>query len=75
MSVSARERESRSKLRQSLAEALAVWVRREKDPDAVLDPEKAAFARQEQVKLRRELRALSRGVSKQRDWADSKLLY
>ena len=75
MRISAKERDARSKRRQSLAETLAVWVRREKDPDAVLDPEKAAFARQEQAKLRRELRALSRGVAKQRDWADGKLIY
>lgn len=75
MQVSARKRESRSKLRQSLAEKLAVWVQRENDPDAVLDLEKVAFARQEQAKLRKELRALSRGVAKQRDWADGKLIY
>lgn len=75
MKLSARERESRSKRRQSLNKELAVWLQREKDPDAILDPKKAYFARQEQAKLQRELKMLDFGFRKQRAWSQGKLLY
>jgi hypothetical protein len=75
MRISAKERESRSKERKAIALKLAIWLRREKDPDALADPEKAQFARQEQAKLRKTLRILDRGVAKQRAWADGKLVY
>lgn len=81
MRLSAKERESRSKLRQVLAEKLKIWDQRVKDMEIariLKDPgveEKLVFVRQEQAKLRKELRALSRGVGKQRDWADGKLIY
>jgi hypothetical protein len=38
-------------------------------------PEKVAFIRQEQAKLRKTLRILDRGVSRQRAWANGKLVY
>jgi hypothetical protein len=75
MQLSANTRESRSKRRQVLCLELEVWVRREKDPDSLASPEKAEFCRQEQAKLRKSLRALDRGFTRQRAWSQGKLLY
>jgi len=81
MRVSAKERESRSRERQSVAKQLAVWVQREKDMEVAASrresgvPEKVIFIRQEQAKLRKTLRILDRGVSIQRAWANGKLIY
>ncbi len=81
MRVSAKERESRSRERQALCVALGVWVQREKDMEVAFDltpevrAEKTLFVRQEQAKLRKTLRILDRGVSRQRAWANGKLVY
>jgi hypothetical protein len=81
MQLSTKERESRSRTRQILAEQLTVWNQREKDmeiaavlkaPDAAV---KMSFVRQEQAKLRQKLEELETGVSKQRAWANGKFLY
>lgn len=68
MRLSASERQSRSKKRQSLWLKLELWVQREKDPDAMSDPSKADFARQEQVKLRKQIHDTEAGVKRQRAW-------
>ena len=71
----------RSRQRQELWVELNVWLQREKDMEIAATlgkpglPEKVAFIRQEQAKLRRELRALERGVHRQRAWMRGDLLY
>ena len=81
MRLSAKERESHSKRRQALCKELDVWLQREKDMEVALAlgkegvPEKVAFIRQEQAKLRKALRALDRGFTRQRAWSQGKLLY
>ena len=68
MRLSASVRQSRSKKRQALWLKLEFWVQREKDPDAVSDPSKADFARQEQAKLRKQIHDTEVGVKRQRAW-------
>lgn len=68
MPLSVKERQSRSKLRQGLWEKLTFWREREKDPDAIADPLKAVFVRQEQAKLRKQIHDLERGCKRQRAW-------
>jgi hypothetical protein len=81
MQLSAKTRTSRSKQRQALHVELGVWVQREKDMEVAASrrvegvPEKLAFIRQEQAKLRKSLRALDRGFTRQRAWSQGKLLY
>ena len=81
MRLSAKARVDRSKRRQTLSRELRVWLQKEKDMEIALVlgvkgvPEKVAFIRQEQAKLRKALRDLDRGVSIQRAWANGKLLY
>ena len=71
----------RSRQRQELWVELNVWLQREKDMEIAATlgkpglPEKVAFIRQEQAKLRRELRALERGVHRQSAWMRGDLLY
>ena len=81
MIMSAKAREARSKLRQALHEKLNVWLLREKDTEvwpglSVQErAKKAEFVQQEQAKLRKALRALDRGFSRQRAWSQGKLNY
>jgi hypothetical protein len=81
MLMSAKARAARSKLRQALNLELNVWLQREKDMEVALAlgksgvPEKVAFIRQEQAKLRKALRALDRGFGKQRAWSQGKFNY
>ena len=81
MRLSAKERESHSKRRQTLCKELDVWLQREKDMEVAFDlsaevrTKKAQFVRQEQAKLRKALRALDRGFGRQRAWSQGKLLY
>jgi hypothetical protein len=81
MLISAKARAHRSKLRQALNLELNVWLQREKDMEVALAlgkegvPDKVAFIRQEQAKLRKALRALDRGFGRQRAWSQGKLLY
>ena len=79
--MSAKAKQARSKLRQALNLELNVWLQREKDMEVALAlgkegvPEKVAFIRQEQAKLRKALRSLDRGFGRQRAWSQGKLLY
>ena len=79
--MSAKAKQARSKLRQALNLELNVWLQREKDMEVALAlgkegvPEKVAFIRQEQAKLRKALRALDRGFGKQRAWSQGKFNY
>ena len=79
--MSASARAHRSKQRQALNLELNVWLQREKDMEVALAlgkegvPEKVVFIRQEQAKLRKALRALDRGFTRQRAWSQGKLLY
>ena len=81
MIQSAKARDSRSKKRQALCKELGVWDQREKDMEVAVTlgvpgvPEKVKFIRQEQAKLRKALRALDRGFTRQRAWSQGKLLY
>jgi hypothetical protein len=81
MLMTAKARESRSKQRQALCKELGVWLQREKDAEvwpglsAQERAEKLSFCRQEQAKLRKALRALDRGFTRQRAWNQGKLLY
>lgn len=81
MQLSTKTKVNRSKYRQLLHAALAVWVQREVDMGVAynLTPEdrskKLEFIRQEQAKLRKKLSALDRGFKKQRAWSQGKLLY
>jgi hypothetical protein len=74
-------RANRSKYRQLLHKALAVWVQREADMGAAAAlgvtgvPEKLDFIRQEQAKLRKKLASIDRGFGKQRAWSQGKLIY
>ena len=77
----AKDRVSRSKQRQLLHLELGTYVQREKDMEVALAlgepgvPEKVDFIRQEQAKLRKSLRTLDRGFTRQRAWSQGKLLY
>ena len=81
MLQSTKARDSRSKKRQALCVKLEVYAQCEKDMEvaAILSvpcvPEKVKFIRQEQAKLRKALRALDRGFTRQRAWSQGKLLY
>ena len=76
-----KKREARSKKRQDLWEKLNVWLQKEKDMEVAFDlcaedrAQKTEFIRQNKAKLQKELRALERGVHKQRAWSQGKLLY
>jgi hypothetical protein len=75
MRITAKERVSRSKLRQKLWAELKVWVQREKDMEVARSlslpgvEEKLVFIRQEKAKLQREVNKADRGARKQRKWA------
>lgn len=77
----AKDRVSRSKQRQLLHIDLNTYLQREKDMEVATSrrepgvPEKLAFIRQEQAKLRKALAALDRGFTRQRAWSQGKLLY
>jgi hypothetical protein len=81
MTLTAKERERRSKRRQSLNVELNIWLQHEKDMEVAAAlktedlPEKLAFIRHEQAKLREVLSALDKGFRKQRAWSQGKLLY
>lgn len=76
-----KERNARSKQRQALNLELGVWVQRERDMEVALAlgqtgiRDKVDFIRQEQAKLRKALRGLDRGFTRQRAWSQGKLLY
>jgi hypothetical protein len=76
-----KNREYRSRQRKALWEELNVWLQREKDMEVAFDlcaeerAQKTVFIRQEQAKLRKELRNLERGVHRQRAWNRGDLLY
>ena len=81
MRLSAKARQSRSKLRQALNKELEVWDQRVKDMEiaqilkAPGVAEKLLFVKQEQAKLQRKLKDLDRGFGRQRAWSQGKLLY
>lgn len=79
--MTAKAREYRSKLRQKLFKQMDLWDQKEKDMRVAFDlcaedrAKKTAFIRQEKAKLQKELRALDKGIAKQRAWSQGKLLY
>ena len=81
MIMSAKAREVRSKKRQALHKELDVWLQREKDTEvwpglSVQErAKKAEFVQQEQAKLRKALRTLDWGFTRQRAWSQGKLNY
>jgi hypothetical protein len=76
-----KDRVSRSSQRKALWEELNIWLQREKDMEVAFDlcaeerAKKTEFIRQEQAKLRKAIRALERGVHRQRAWNRGDLLY
>lgn len=81
MLKTAKDKDHRSKLRQKLHLQLNIWLQREKDMEVAQSlgvqdvPQKLAFIRQEQAKLRKALGAIDRGFRRQRAWSQGKFLY
>lgn len=55
--------------------SMFVWQAQTKIAEIQDIPKKLAFIRQEQAKLKKALRSLDRGVSRQRAWANGKFIY